>query len=76
MKTPEQAWIEAKPHINGAQLAKRLGISRAAVSAWTKAPAERVTEISRITGIGKQFLRPDLYPPDPWVSLERSLDDR
>lgn len=48
-------------------LGARLGISRQAVSKWRRAPAERVLEIERITGISRYEMRPDIYgdPPGP-----------
>lgn len=53
---------------HGAQhLGAHLGISRQAVQKWRRAPAERVLEIERITGISRYDLRPDIYgdPPAP-----------
>jgi DNA-binding transcriptional regulator YdaS (Cro superfamily) len=44
-----------------AEVARGLGITRAAVVKWDKVPAERVVEIERITGIRRELLRPDLY---------------
>ena len=44
-----------------AQIARALGVTKAAVGRWERVPAERVVEIERITGIPRQQLRPDLY---------------
>lgn len=44
-------------------LANKLGISKQAVSMWEKIPAERVIAIEAATGISREELRPDLYPP-------------
>jgi len=44
-----------------AEVARALGLTRAAVVKWTEVPAERVIEIERITGIPREALRPDLY---------------
>lgn len=44
-----------------AKVARGVGLSRAAVSLWTKVPAERVVDVERITGIPREQLRPDLY---------------
>jgi hypothetical protein len=49
-----------------AEMARRLGISRAAVAQWRKVPAERLVEVERVTGISRAILRPDLFgPSDP-----------
>lgn len=45
-------------------LAGRLGITRAALYAWSRAPAERVLAIEAATGVSRHDLRPDLYPRD------------
>jgi DNA-binding transcriptional regulator YdaS (Cro superfamily) len=49
-----------------AALARRIGISRNAVSQWREkdhVPVERVLEIEKITGIPRHEIRPDIYPP-------------
>jgi hypothetical protein len=46
-----------------ADLARRLGISRAAVAQWRKVPAERLVEVERVTGVSRVILRPDLFGP-------------
>ena len=43
------------------RIASELGISRSAVAMWDKIPPERVPEVSRITGIPRHQLRPDLW---------------
>jgi DNA-binding transcriptional regulator YdaS (Cro superfamily) len=43
------------------QLAKHLGVTRAAVSHWKIIPLRHLAEISKITGIPRPELRPDLY---------------
>jgi DNA-binding transcriptional regulator YdaS (Cro superfamily) len=42
-------------------LARRLGISMAAVWKWTRVPAARIVEVERVTGVPREKLRPDLY---------------
>jgi len=44
-----------------AELGRELGITRGAVAQWDKVPAERLGDVSRITGISMQSLRPDLF---------------
>ena len=46
------------------RVARELGITHGAVSQWRRVPAERVLDVSRITGIPKEDLRPDIYPCD------------
>lgn len=55
---------------NAARLAEQLGVRRQALYQWDRVPAERVLEIERITGVPRQELRPDLYPPESNTSGE------
>jgi DNA-binding transcriptional regulator YdaS (Cro superfamily) len=55
----------------GAALARQLGVSKQAVLAWTYAPAQRLREIERLTGISRRALRPDLFPARPVQSSRR-----
>jgi DNA-binding transcriptional regulator YdaS (Cro superfamily) len=48
-----------------AALARKLGVTRSAIHQWVRIPAERVLDIERATGVSRQTLRPDLYPPEP-----------
>lgn len=54
-----------------AELAADLNMSRAGVYRWKengRIPAERVIEVSDITGIPREALRPDLYAvAEPWA---------
>lgn len=45
-----------------ARLAELLGITRAAVSFWTRVPETHVIAVNRILGIPKSKLRPDRFP--------------
>lgn len=60
------AAIEALGSVSG--LARGLSISVAAVAMWRRVPAARVPEVSRISGVPRYVLRPDLYerpvPPE------------
>ena len=57
---------EAAKAVGGVtKLSSALGLSRAAVSFWTRVPAEHVIEVERLTGIPREALRPDLYRRDP-----------
>jgi hypothetical protein len=46
-----------------AEIARALGITRAAVAKWARVPAERVLAVEGVTGISRHDLRPDIYPP-------------
>jgi DNA-binding transcriptional regulator YdaS (Cro superfamily) len=54
---------EAVKKIGGCEaVAALFGITRQAVSQWTKVPADRVLIISKKSGVSCYRLRPDLYP--------------
>ncbi len=55
-------WREANG-LTQAQLGKRLGVKDAAITKWEKGriPAERVLDVSDLTGLPPHRLRPDLY---------------
>jgi TorA maturation chaperone TorD len=55
-------------------LARGLGISQPAVSAWSRIPADRVLGVEALTGIRRETLRPDLYPSD--LSMIHPARDR
>lgn len=62
--SPSDSTERAKQVAGGTTaLACELGISKQAVSMWKKIPAERVIAIEAATGIPREELRPDLYPP-------------
>jgi hypothetical protein len=58
------------------RIAEQCGITRQAVSGWKRVPAERVRDVSKITGIPRSVLRPDVYPPheEPYRQYSRLLD--
>lgn len=39
------------------------GLTSQAVSQWKRAPAERVLDIERLTGVSRHELRPDVFGP-------------
>ncbi|MEO1223347.1 MAG: Cro/CI family transcriptional regulator [Pseudomonadota bacterium] len=47
-----------------AALARALGVSRQAISQWTRVPAERVLDVERACNgaVSRHELRPDIYP--------------
>lgn len=46
------------------KVARALKITHGAVSQWKRVPAERVIAVEALTGIARERLRPDLYPPN------------
>jgi DNA-binding transcriptional regulator YdaS (Cro superfamily) len=57
------AWKEAQRQAGGPDaLAQRLGIKRRTLFLWKSrgVPADRLADVSRITGISAAILRPDL----------------
>jgi hypothetical protein len=46
------------------RLANKLGITRAAVAQWTIVPWQWVLKVEHVSGMPRQRLRPDIYPPD------------
>ncbi len=56
------------------KLARGLGISQPAVSAWTRIPADRVVAIEAFTGISRHLLRPDLYDQAALTSAIDPID--
>lgn len=44
-----------------AKLARGLGITTAAVAKWSRVPEDRLVAVERISGIGRDKLRPDLF---------------
>ena len=49
---------------NGKALAGRIGVTPQALSQWRRAPARRVLDIERASGVPRHELRPDLYPKE------------
>lgn len=45
-------------------MAKACGVAPPSVSQWTLAPPLRVLQIEAASGVPRQELRPDLYPPE------------
>ena len=47
--------------VSHAELARQLKISKQAVYQWKDIPPRQVLDVERITKIGREKLRPDLY---------------
>jgi DNA-binding transcriptional regulator YdaS (Cro superfamily) len=50
---------------NLSKLATALGVTPGAIAQWKRVPAERVPQVSRITGIPRESLRPDIFAELP-----------
>jgi len=46
---------------SAAAVARHIGLTRAAVSDWKIVPVKYLRQISDLTGISRERLRPDLY---------------
>lgn len=57
-----------------AKIADDLGITRGAIYQWDRIPAERIGDITRITGLAPHIQRPDLFT-QPQVSAAADGDD-
>jgi len=44
-------------------LAKKLGLSHQAVSAWRKVPPQHVIELAPTLGLSPEAIRPDIFKP-------------
>ncbi len=61
MHQPDPIQLAAEKVGGIVKLSLALGLSRGAVSQWTRIPAERVLEVERVSGVAREILRPDLY---------------
>lgn len=58
----KQAVKMAAKRVNGpSALARELGISYQALWRWTRVPIDHVPAISKLSGISRKRLRPDIY---------------
>jgi len=48
---------------NGTNLARLLGVTRSAITQWSQVPVLKVLDVERITGVPREELRSDIYPP-------------
>ncbi len=61
----DPALVRAVEAVGGyAELARRLGKTRAGIWQWERVPAERVLAVEKATGVPRYELRPDLYPAE------------
>lgn len=50
-------WTKTFP----AELARQLGISRAATARWTEVPVQRVADVARIADLPKAHILPEIF---------------
>ena len=63
-ETPQEALKGAVEAAGGfTALGRKLGISGEAIMQWGVVPLRRVPDIERITGVARERLRPDYWPP-------------
>jgi DNA-binding transcriptional regulator YdaS (Cro superfamily) len=60
----EEALKRAIRVLGPAALSRHLHISHQAIAQWRICPPRHVLTVERVTGVPRQELRPDLYPPD------------
>jgi DNA-binding transcriptional regulator YdaS (Cro superfamily) len=56
-------------------LARRLGVNKATVTRWSRGniPPENVLKVERETGIPREVLRPDIYPPEDALPFRHEI---
>jgi DNA-binding transcriptional regulator YdaS (Cro superfamily) len=50
---------------SASELARRLGVTPAAVLQWQKVPPSRVLVVESVTGVSRHELRPDIFGSRP-----------
>lgn len=56
-------------------LARLIGVTPQAISQWTRVPAERVLQVENATGVPREALRPDIYPPNDFLPDQPTQTD-
>jgi DNA-binding transcriptional regulator YdaS (Cro superfamily) len=63
-RMPDRPLQRAKAKAGGlSALARALGVTPPAVAQWSRIPVRHVLAVERVTGIRREELRPDFYPP-------------
>ncbi len=57
-----------------AALARAIGVSHQTITYWTRVPPIRVLAVEKATGISREILRPDIYPPEKPRMRDTSRD--
>lgn len=66
MSNPNLQALLAEKGLRLIDLARTLGVNKATVTRWSQGdvPAENVLTVERATGIPREKIRPDIYPPE------------
>jgi DNA-binding transcriptional regulator YdaS (Cro superfamily) len=66
MSTPNLQALLAEKGLRLIDLSRMLGVNKATVTRWSQGavPAENVLTVERATGIPREKIRPDIYPPE------------
>ncbi len=76
MSNPNLQALLAEKGLRLIDLSRILGVNKATVTRWSQrnVPAENVLTVERATGIPRERIRPDIYPPEDVAPLhsERS----
>lgn len=66
MSDPNLQALLAEKGLRLIDLARTLGVNKATVTRWSQGdvPAENVLTVERATGIPREKIRPDIYPPE------------
>jgi DNA-binding transcriptional regulator YdaS (Cro superfamily) len=59
----EERYVNGQDVHTVTELARRLGVTKQALSGWRQVPGERVLKIEALIGLKRWVMRPDLYPP-------------
>ncbi|KFL27051.1 CI repressor [Devosia sp. 17-2-E-8] len=58
---------------SASELARRIGVTPAAVLQWDMVPIRRVPDVERVSGVSRYDLRPDFFGLPPELSDEESV---
>jgi len=81
MSNPNLQALLAEKGLRLIDLSRILGVNKATVTRWSQrdVPAETVLTVERATGIPREKIRPDIYPPEdvlPFRSESASSAER
>ena len=58
---------------SASELARRIGVTPAAVLQWDTVPILRVPDVERVSGVSRYELRPDFFGQPPMPSSEENV---